>query len=256
MRLLKLTAIGLFVVFVPVFLVLANVRWVISTPVIYGYGFDKYNVGAWTGIERSELVRAAGQIRDYFSNDAQDLDVRVVQRGVLQSIYGEREVLHMRDVKALVRGVYRVQELAGAYLAVFVALGLAIGRRRFLRPLASYVGIGGIVTLGLVLAAGLASLVGFDRLFLAFHLVSFSNDFWQLDPSRHDLIAMFPQGFFFDATMWIAGSTLAEAAVLASPVLLLAWRKRRTTPMDEQDPSVAGVGSPSPPTGSGAMGHD
>ena len=223
---------------------------------IYSYGFDKYDVGAWTGIERGELLSAAGQIRDYFGDKTPDLDVRVVQRGVLQSIYEEREVSHMRDVKGLVRGVYRVQEVAGAYLGVFLTLGLAVGRRRFLRPLRSYVGIGGIVTLGLVLVAGLVSLVGFDRLFLAFHLVSFSNDFWQLDPSRHDLIAMFPQGFFFDATMWIAGSTIAEALVLASPALVFVWRKRRTSPVDEQDARLAGAGPASPSPSSGATGRD
>ena len=256
MRLLKLTAIVLFVGFIPVFLVLTNVRWVISTPVIYSYGFDKYNISAWTGIERGELLSAAAQIRDYFSNETRDLDVRVVQRGVLWSIYGEREVSHMRDVKGLVRGVYRAQELTGAYLLVFVVAGLAIARRRFLRQLGRYIGLGGVVTLGLFLAAGLATVVGFDRLFLAFHLVSFSNDFWQLDPSRHYLIAMFPQGFFFDATMWIAGSTIAEAAVLASPALLLAWRKRRTSPTDEQDTRLAGADPASPSTSSGVMGHD
>ena len=70
------------------------------------------------------------------------------------------------------------------------------------------------MTLGLVALVGLGSLVGFDRLFLAFHLVSFSNDLWQLDPRRDYLIAMFPQGFFFDATMLIALAVVVEAAVL------------------------------------------
>ena len=71
---------------------------------------------------------------------------------------------------------------------------------------------GGWLTFSLVLLVALLALVGFDRLFLYFHLVSFSNDLWILDP-RHDyLIAMFPQGFFFDCTGAIAVLTLLEGA--------------------------------------------
>ena len=89
--------------------------------------------------------------------------------------------------------------------------------------LGRYLGLGGVVTLGLVLIVGLGALVGFDRLFLAFHLVSFSNDLWQLDPSRDYLLVMFPEGFFFDATMWIAASTVVEAIVLSLPTLYFLW---------------------------------
>ena len=218
MRRARPLAVALFVAAVPVFLVTANVRWVIDTPLLYRYGFDKYDIAAETGIERGELLLAARQIRDYFGNDDELLDVRVVQRGVRRSIFGEREVLHMKDVKGLVRGVYLVPWLAGAYLAVFALVGLALARRKFLSRLATHAGLGGAVTLGLVVLVGLASLVGFDRLFLAFHLVSFSNDLWQLDPRHHNLILMFPQGFFFDATLWIAGSTIVEALILSAPV--------------------------------------
>ena len=59
------------------------------------------------------------------------------------------------------------------------------------------------------------AIIGFDRLFLFFHLVSFSNELWILDP-RHDyLIAMFPQGFFFDCTVAIAFLTLLEGGILS-----------------------------------------
>ena len=73
---------------------------------------------------------------------------------------------------------------------------------------------------------GVLSLVGFDRLFLYFHLISFSNDLWILDPSRDYLIAMFPQGFFFDATMLIAGLVVVQGLMLTMlpRVLRLFWK--------------------------------
>ena len=211
---------------VPIFLITTNVRWVINAPILYSYGFDKYDIPTRTGIERSELISAGEQIRDYFNNDVHDIDIRVAIRGIRRSIYNPREVAHMRDVRGLVKGAYRVQELTGAYLAAFAIVGLLAARRRFLPGLARYARLCGILTLGLVLAVGLVSLVGFEQLFLAFHLVSFSNDLWQLGPGSY-LLTMFPEGFFLDATLWIVGSTVLEAVLLvAVPLGYTRWRAR------------------------------
>lgn len=229
-------AFGLFVALVPVFLIAANVRWVINFPPLYSYGFDTYNIVQFTGVPRDELISAGRQIRDYFNNGEERLDVRVQVNGIRWSLYNEREVQHMEDVRGLVQGVYRVSEFAALYLVAFAAVGFGLYRRRFTPQLAWAVGLGGLATLALVMAVGLGSLVGFDRLFLAFHLVSFSNDLWQLDPSRDYLIAMFPQAFFFDATMLIAFSIVIEAALAAVPLYFLWWRPRQagSTVVDPQ----------------------
>ncbi len=229
MRYLKSAAVAAFVVAVPLFLISTNVRWVINAPVLYSYGFEKYDIPYWTGIERQELISAGRQIRDYFNNDAELLDLRVEVAGVTRSIYNDREVAHMQDVKGLVQGVYRVQELIAAYILVFIAVGFWSAGRRFLFTLGRYAGIGGASTVALMLVVGLGSLVEFDRLFLAFHIVSFSNDLWQLDPSRDYLIAMFPEGFFFDATMLVGLSTVAEAVLMTLvPLYFFWWLPRRT----------------------------
>ncbi len=224
---LRLVAVGLFIVALPLFLISTNVRLIINWPWLYSNGFNKYDIPSRTGIERPELISAGEQIRDYFNNDDEFIDIRVVVGGVLRTLFNTREVLHMKDVKGLVQGVYTVQLLTGLYIAAFVAAGLALAWRSFPVQLARYVAYGGALTVGLVALAGVASLVGFEDVFYAFHVVSFTNDLWQLDPSRDYLIAMFPQNFFLDATMWIVGLTIAQAAVLASPEALLRWRPRR-----------------------------
>ena len=214
-RPLTILATGLFFVAVPLFLIAFNVRWVINFPPLYSYGFDRYDIPQYTGIERAELLSAGRQIRDYFNNDVDLLEINVVVRGIrVTNLYNEREVLHMRDVKGLVKGVYRVSEISTLYLLLFIGVGFALRRRAFLPTLGRLLRWSGGITLGLVLLVGLGSLVGFERLFLAFHLISFSNDLWQLDPRRDYLIAMFPQGFFLDATLLIALAIIVQAAAL------------------------------------------
>lgn len=230
-------AVAAFVALLPAFLIAANVTWVIDTPFLYSYGFSKYKaqIDYYLDISDDELRSAGGQIREYFNNDEEFLAVNVTLGGVrVDNLYNDREVAHMKDVKALVQGVDAVWKLSGLYLLGFTAVGFMLRRRSFLRPLGRYAAIGGGVTLGLVALVGLGSLAGFDRLFLAFHQVSFSNDLWLLDPRRDALIAMFPQGFFFDATILIVGSTIAEALLLLAVPTLLA---RRATRRAEVQPS-------------------
>lgn len=227
---LRPVAIALFIALVPVFLITANVRLVINLPALYSYGYDRYEdeITRYMNIERDDYIDGSRQIRDYFNNDAETLDVRVVVGGLLRSIYSEREVLHMSDVKGLVRGVYRLGELSALYLFAFAIAGMFFEPwRRSLRRTAWHMAMGGAVTLGLVMLVGLGALAGFERLFLAFHELSFSNDLWQLNPRTDYLIAMFPEGFFFEATILIALLVIVQSTVLAAPRWVGAARRRR-----------------------------
>ncbi len=218
----------LFVLAIPFFLITSNVRWAFNSLRLYQYGFEKFHITDNTGISPDELMGAARQIRDYFNNDADVLDVQVKLDGVNTSIYGPREILHMRDVKGLVKGVYRVQEGAAAYIVVFALLGFVVWRRAFWRRLSRAALWGGAVTIAFVVVVGLLSLVGFSQLFTVFHMLSFANNLWQLDPYTSYLLRMFPFGFWYDSTMFIAIATVIEALVIGVPSwLALRWAKSR-----------------------------
>ena len=95
-----------------------------------------------------------------------------------------------------------------------------------LRELARQSMIAGGATVALLGAGAIAVLFGFDTLFEQFHLLSFSNDFWQLNPATDRLIQMFPQGFWFDAAVFIA----LLAALLAAVVGVVGWLFSRRRP--------------------------
>ena len=66
----------------------------------------------------------------------------------------------------------------------------------------------------LLVVFGIAASVGFDSLFLKFHQLSFANDFWRLDPRTDYLVHIFPQGFWFDATVWVMIRVIVTALIL------------------------------------------
>ena len=83
------------------------------------------------------------------------------------------------------------------------------------------------LTVGLMLLLGLGVLFNFDQLFLLFHLVSFSNQFWQLDPTSDYLIMLFPQGFWYDATIFCALTTASLAIILGGVAGGYLWLSKK-----------------------------
>jgi integral membrane protein (TIGR01906 family) len=143
------------------------------------------------------------------------LAIRVTIDGREQALFSPREVAHMSDVKDLFQRVFRLHELAFAYIVGYVASVFLWSRERSMRRLASQSVTAGLVTAGVMAAAALAMLVGFDELFVQFHLFSFSNDFWQLNPATDHLVQMFPQGFWFDVSLAVGVLTVMQGGIIA-----------------------------------------
>jgi integral membrane protein (TIGR01906 family) len=208
-------AIVLFFISIPLLLVTTNVRWAANETRLYHYGFDRYDAEAATGISRSELDRAADKLVRYFNDDDQTIRVSVQEDSQRVSLFNEQETSHLTDVKNLFRTVFRVEEASLAFALAFIVGVFIWAAEGPLRVLARIVLQASLLTLGLLALFAVLALVGFDDLFLRFHLVAFTNDLWKLNPDTDHLIQMFPRDFWFDATMLVAGLTAAEAAALA-----------------------------------------
>jgi integral membrane protein (TIGR01906 family) len=219
-----------FIIAVPLFLVLTNVRIAATEEGVYGYSFSQYDAVAVTGIDRAQLDGAAATIIDYFRTGERDelLDIRVVVNGEAEALYNQREVLHMRDVKDLMQLTFRAHEIAFVFLVGYAVVVFLWARERALRQLAVQAVVAGGATVVLLGAAAVAVTLGFDRLFEQFHLLSFSNDLWRLNPATDRLIQMFPQGFWFDVTLGVGVLTAIEGGLVAMLGLgYLVWSGRR-----------------------------
>ena len=222
---------AVFLACIPIFLVLTNVRIAATEERVMTYGMSSYNVAAVTGVEQAELNRAAHEIVQYFTSGDPNslLDIRVKSgNGEPAPLYSEREIIHMRDVKQLFQFVFRVHEVAFAYIVTYLAGVYLWSREQSLRRLARQAITAGIATVGVLGVAAIAMLIGFDQLFYAFHVFSFSNDFWQLDPATDRLVQMFPIGFWFDVSIAAGVLTIVEGGLVAlGGYAYLEWTERR-----------------------------
>jgi integral membrane protein (TIGR01906 family) len=132
--------------------------------------------------------------------------------------YSPLELAHMGDVQAIFQAVYLTAFVSCLLTAVLVALLHRKGGdvRRVVRA-------AGIAVLALVAALGTASVtIGFDTLFVAFHELAFSNDFWLL-PEDSGLIRLFPEDYFMSYFFIALG-----ASVVAALFLTILSRRRHT----------------------------
>ena len=217
---------ALFMLAVPVFLVTGSLTWAFNNIGLYEAGFEKYRISRASGIDAGDLRQVALDLRSYFNSGEEPLAVRTRIYGLERDLFNDKEIHHMADVKRLLWGVYVVFALSALCLVALLAWGLVRRRWEFLPTLAFRIAWGGALTVGFLVAFGLVALVGFDALFLLFHKVSFANDFWRLDPRTDYLVLLFPQGFWFDATMWVALRSVLGAILLAAAGAgYLAWRR-------------------------------
>jgi len=218
---------ALFILAVPVLLLLSNVRIAAMEERVYAYSFSTYDVEAITNVDREQLDRAAAEMIQYFKYDEPLLTTRVRIGGEEQPLFSPKETLHMRDVKQLFQRAFFFQELAFVYVVGYIVSVFLWARERSLRKLAEQCLYAGMFTAGLLAVAAVAVLAGFDSLFRQFHLLSFSNDFWELDPAVDHLVQMFPEEFWFRVSLLVGVVTLSEGLVLAgSAYATLRWLRQ------------------------------
>ena len=217
LRVLAFFFFALFLVALPLFFFSTAVRGVSENLPLYMWGFNRHGVARDLGITPQELEEATQGLLAYFNSPLEP--VHVIVRG--EELFNERERLHLRDVKQLFVLNRQVQAGALAYVLAFVAGNWLWRRTNSWASTLKALRWGSALTVLLILALGVAAVVGFDRLFLAFHLVSFSNPFWQLDPATDKLIVMMPEGFFYDLFLVTFGATALMALVVGIPSHLL-----------------------------------
>jgi integral membrane protein (TIGR01906 family) len=222
MRLLKSLAGILFVILVPLFLFGANLLFMVLDVGTYERAFFGYGAAERTGLSADELRSVAASFATHI-RDGTPIVETVARDGQRVPMFSERELVHMRDVHDLVSRGLVIAGLVGAYFVAFAVLGRRWWQGHYAVSLSRYVRRGAILTLALLLGVAGLTVVAFDQLFWVFHVVSFPNDYWLMDPRQHYLINLFSQQFFLDTTLVVAGMTAVEAVVLLAVATGVIW---------------------------------
>ena len=231
-------AAAVFMLALPVAIITTNVRLLFGARPLYVYAVDTYDAPAVTGIPRPELVRGVDDLRAYLFDDRERLSLQVTNaQGQQEPLFNEREVLHMRDVKHLLRGFFTAQVIALALIGAYAVPCLILHQRGGLLHLLRLTWYAMLGFLACGIAFGVVAAIDFDALFTQFHLISFSNDLWLLDPRTDHLLQLFPDPFWHLASSLLIGGILAQVLIIAAAATLgRRWLERRGRPLAPADP--------------------
>ncbi len=187
------------------------------------------------GMDAEALGQVNVLLSDYLRGKTDDLSIEEEVFGIRQQVFNANEKLHMVDVVNLFRMAHglKIALLIGA--AISAAAGILLGGEDSFEILPRALK-GFLLTAGILLLAAIGSFlaVGFDRMFILFHQLLFTNDLWLMNPATDIMIRMFP-GEFFQRIASEAGWTalLRGVSVLTTVITVdvffcfaVHWRKK------------------------------
>ena len=127
------------------------------------------------------------------------------------SLFNERELSHMHDVKGVTKGALRVWYIA---VVLLVGLGALAWFGNWWQAYRQGLVRGGWLMIGLVVLIGLFGAIAFWQFFTLFHELFFKGDSW-LFLYSDTLIRLFPIQFWQDAFLWAGVIAIGGALGLA-----------------------------------------
>jgi len=197
------------VISIPFFLLLSNL-YLFFSPHFIDYEYSK---GSWPlpprydDVERREVAEAIL----YYLRSPEEISYLGELADEEGPLFNQRELIHLVDVKVLVRRAFLLHGVLGLLIvgAVVILLFYPEGKRTLPGSLLQ----GSLLTFLLFGLLGVFAAAGFDTFFVGFHRTFFAGDSWLFNRSD-TLIQLFPLPFWFDAAISWVGLTLGEAAIL------------------------------------------
>ena len=173
-----------------------------------------------TGLPESEYSGVGQMIADYLMG--QEKTFQYIFAGAEGKEYfcvRSYEADHMADCRELIRLAGTVRWITGAVALLLAGLAALLRKNRleFAEGMRCGLIAAGAV-FGLLLVWGL---LDFDRLFITFHRIAFTNEGWLLDSRTDMLIRLMPTSFFVSMGVRVLLAVLVAVLVLSVMVVMI-----------------------------------
>lgn len=168
----------------------------------YEWHYKERNIMAETNMDLESLLEVTEKMLDYLKDKRDNLDMTANIDGKVEEVFGEREKLHMVDVKDLfVKATFLRNFSIIFVLIAFIAI-FNFNKKMLINVFFSIKYVFGLLIMLILVLSGLLYF-NFNKYFTIFHEIFFSNDLWLLNPATDVLINMVPEIFFFTTALLI-----------------------------------------------------
>lgn len=188
----------------------------------YEKEYEKYRVVDSLNMEMEDVMEVTDKMMAYLIGDYPELSVITMVDGKEQDFFNEQDRLHMWDVKNLFLGGLKLRTIATTVFVIMIVILVSMkADLTTVLPKSYYRAL----SISAVFVGVLAAFVmtNFNKIFVIFHEVFFTNDLWIFDPRTDYMIRMLPEGFFYDMVIRIGGIFILGLIVIG----FFSWSMQR-----------------------------
>lgn len=176
-------------IFISIFLLITAVQY-------FSFNEDYLykNIDKNVPVPTEDLKLISKNLADYLENKRDNLVFEITYEGEEREAFNNREIHHMIDVKDI---YIKLNYLKLISLLLIISI-IALTRKKYLLN-SMYYSAG--LSFGFSALLGIIISINFNKAFIFFHEIAFSNDLWLLDPRTDLLINLLPLSFFINISI-------------------------------------------------------
>lgn len=203
-KIFPLLRISSYLLWVP-FIITISFEMITFSDWIYELNWERNNIIYKTNLDKEQLNSASDQIKDYFKNDQEKIEISLQQPGItVSNLFNQKEIDHMVDVKNLVKATLLFEKISLFFIFFsIVIISFKNGFNQLFNFIFNIVYKSLLIWSGIFLIILSGIIINFNATFILFHKIFFRNDLWILDPRSDYLLIMFPEKFFLEICLTI-----------------------------------------------------
>ncbi|MGL5347817.1 MAG: TIGR01906 family membrane protein [Peptostreptococcaceae bacterium] len=191
-----------------IFLIIGAVKFTVGFKELYYFDIGYLNIPKLSDLSEEEIKLNYDYLIDYnLSKSVDNFEMPTIT----SSPEGK---IHFEEVRDIFQNLNKIGIICFIISIIGIAINIKNKDIQFLSTTSK-----ALISIPLVLA--LPIIIDFDRSFVIFHKLMFSNDYWIFDPELDPVINMLPQEFFFHAGIMILVLILISSILLYTAYRIL-----------------------------------
>lgn len=191
----------LFCICFSIMIIIGAVKFTVGFKELYYFDIDYLNIPKLSNLSKEEIKLNYDYLIDYnLSKEVEDFQMPSIK----SSPQGK---IHFEEVRDIVQGLDKIFNICLIISIIGIFINIKSKNIEFLNITSKT-----LITLPLVLS--LPIIINFEKSFIIFHELMFSNDYWIFDPDLDPVINMLPEQFFFHAGLMILILILVSSLII------------------------------------------
>lgn len=166
------------------------IQFTVGFKQLYYFDVDYLDIPKISGYSKEEIKLNYDYLIDYnLSKEEKDFEIPTIESS-------KEGKIHFEEVRDIFQNVNKISKLCFIISIVFIFISIRNKDIEFLNITSK-----ALISIPLVLS--LPIIINFEKSFVIFHELMFSNDYWIFDPNLDPVITILPETFFFHAGLMI-----------------------------------------------------